>query len=206
MEGRLTKAEQQLDLIPAEEVDEFVSDQLERRGDFTGERLFNQNPKVYQAIVKMIGAGMGVNFTASTLGVSTNTIQAVELRERSAVETLKKRTAGKALSVSRMCFEEMAERLTDPIQRAKIPFKDLAVGGGIAATKSIELAGDYVPTMESTDFKAGVDAFNGFIAAMGSMAETAAQKGADPVAQAKPIVDLDTAAPDSETDAYGSKT
>lgn len=212
MESFLAKSKEQLDLIPAQEVEDELQpayQSMEGSHTFTAERLFDQNPRLYKAIVKMVGSGLGQRYIAELLQVHPATIRAVEARERDAVDTLKKRTAGKALTVSRMCIEEMEHRLDDPVKREKIPFKDLAVGAGILVTKSMELNGAVVPTLSSEDFRAGAEAFKGFLQVMGSVAETAGQKG-DPVAQAKPakpVIDLaGDGAPDNDTHAYGAET
>lgn len=137
---------EQLTLMPTEVLDEAglppaAYADAESRGRFTGERLFLSNPKLYQAIARLLARGETYREIADICQVSTQTVTGVAYRERVPVETLRERIARVGLDVSRLSLEAMLEILSDPIARAKISIKDLAVVHGIATSNAQLLNG-----------------------------------------------------------------
>jgi hypothetical protein len=108
----------------------------EQRGRFTGERLFSTNPKLYNAIVALIGRGLGYREIGEVCSVSTNTVCGVAWRERIPVETIRERIGRIGLDVAQLSLEAIRDILADPEARKKIPAKDLAIIHGISTTNA----------------------------------------------------------------------
>ncbi len=148
----------QLDLIPGVELDDaglpgvaYASE--EERGRFTGERLFLQNPRVYRAIVRLLGRFETYEVIAETLEVSKQTITGVALRERIPVETIRERVGRLGLEVANLSLERIYEILADPANRALFTparLKDLAVVFGIGVSNSQLLLGGATARVETT--------------------------------------------------------
>ena len=127
----------QLDLpIP----EEFLR-AAESRGEFTGERLFEQKPEVYSGIVRLLAEGMGVIRIGRTLKVSPNTVLAVRDREGEAIDIEKKNLSTLYRRGARLAGERILEDLTDDERAAKIPANQKAVIVGILTEKSELLGG-----------------------------------------------------------------
>lgn len=147
---------EQLDLIGPEQLDAAglppsAYADAEARGRFTGERLFSTNPKLYHAIAKLLARGETYREIAEICQVSTQTVTGVAYRERVPIETLRERIARVGLDVSRLSLEAMLEILSDPVQRAKVSIKDLAVVHGIATSNSQLLGGGATARVEVSD-------------------------------------------------------
>src|SRR4051794_21807754 len=86
----IQQAEQQLPLLSSAEMDGAHFLELERNGEFTGERLFKQQPELYQAIVSLSAEGVGQIKIGQILKVSPNTVRAVQKREGVSIDIVKK--------------------------------------------------------------------------------------------------------------------
>lgn len=150
---------EQLDLIRGEELDaaglppSAYADE-EARGRFTGERLFSTNPKLYNAIAKLIARGESYRETADICAVSLNTVLGVARREAIPIESLRERMGKVGLDVARLSLEAMLELLTDPVTRAKLTLKDLAVAHGIANSNAQLALGGATARIEVTNVSA----------------------------------------------------
>lgn len=122
---------------------------LEERGRFTGERLFSGNPKLYGAIVKLLARGLPYREIADVCEVSVNTVCGVAFRERVPIETLRERIGRLGLDVSQLTLEGMRDLLADPVARAKLTLKDLAVAHGIATSNAQLLLGGATARLET---------------------------------------------------------
>lgn len=147
---------EQLDLIPGEALDDAglppsAFADAEARGRFTGERLFLSNPKLYQAIAKLLARGETYREIADICQVSTQTVTGVAFREAIPVETLRERLGRVGLDVARLSIEAMLELLSDPSARAKLSLKDLAVAHGIAFQNSQLALGGATHRIETRD-------------------------------------------------------
>lgn len=147
---------EQLNLMPGEELDlaglpPSAYADAEARGRFTGERLFLSNPKLYHAITKLLARGETYREIADLCQVSTQTITGVSLREAIPVETLRERLGRVGLDVARLSLEAMLEMLHDPVLRAKLTLKDLAVAHGIAFQNSQLALGGATARVETRD-------------------------------------------------------
>lgn len=210
---------EQLNLIPGEELDQAglpasAYADAEARGRFTGERLFSSNPKLYRAIAKLLARGETYREIADICQVSTQTVTGVAYREAIPVETLRERLGRVGFDVARLSLEALLELLSDPVTRAKISAKDLAVIHGIAfnnaqlalggATARVELRdiaepghADYLRMVQQAEQAAAQAKEPKNVTGTGSCGETPETKGAAlpaPDAAGSACIDLDPAA------------
>jgi hypothetical protein len=172
--------------------EEQGNEEMERRGEFTAERLMESRPTIYRAIVDGLGQGLGVRQLCRAYRVSHHTVAAVMARESSAVATLKERT----VSVLRTFGRLAADRLLDEVDQ--IPIQSLPIALGIAVEKAELLAGGATSRIEHTESGPTHDDYLRMISgkvieaeviATGFQGEEVAQKSADPAAavQAEPL-------------------
>ena len=151
----------------------------ESHGHFTGDRLYIRRPEIYRAVVQLLGQGVGVRQIARTLGVSTNTVSAVRLREGSSIETHKIRAAESLSSF----VAAAADRLRDEVH--DIAIDKLSVPLGIAVEKLMLLTGQATSRVEHIDAAPAPVDFGQYLeslptvqaVAMGNESETNLQKG-----------------------------
>jgi hypothetical protein len=124
---------------------------LEERGRFTGERLFSSNPRIYQAIVKLLARDLHYREIADVLGVSINTVCGVAHREGLPIETERERLGKLDMQVARLSAEELVRRLADPVERTKIPADKLAVILGIGTQNGQLLLGGATSRIDHGD-------------------------------------------------------
>ncbi len=156
---------------------------MERRGEFTAERLMESRPTIYRAIVDGLGQGLGVRQLCRAYRVSHHTVAAVMARESSAVATVKERT----VSVLRTFGRLAADRLLDEVDQ--IPIQSLPIALGIAVEKAELLAGGATSRIEHTESGPTHDDYIRMISgnvieaelvpAIGFQGEEVAQKGDD---------------------------
>ena len=115
------------------------------RGEFTCERLFSQRRDIYEAVVQLLGQGVGIRQIARTLKVSTNTVSAVRSREGDSIETVKERTVN---ALTRF-VGAAAERLLEEVDTIKL--ETLAVSLGIATEKVLLLTGQATQRVAHVD-------------------------------------------------------
>lgn len=188
----LIEADKSRELFPAGAVSDQIFQDHERKGQFTGERFFLQRREDYARVVALSADGVGQIAIGEMLRVSPSTVRAVQRRERVAIGILKKGLQARALNVAELCAEELERRLGDPVARAKIPARDLAIIEGVQIERANDLGGFEVPTGDGSAL-AGADAagvFADFFArhgvalgvgfGMGLAAGTAGQKGGLP--------------------------
>ena len=144
-----------LDQVAAEEAaapslflvstEEDANQEMERRGEFTAERLMESRPTIYRAIVDGLGQGLGVRQLCRAYRVSHHTVSAVMARESQAVATLKERTVATLRTFGRLA----ADRLLDEVDQ--IPIQSLPIALGIAVEKAELLAGGATSRIEHTE-------------------------------------------------------
>jgi hypothetical protein len=144
-----------LDQVAAEEsaapslflvsTEEEGNQEMERRGEFTAERLMESRPTIYKALVDGLGQGLGVRQLCRAYRVSHHTVAAVMARESQAVATLKERT----VSVLRTFGRLAADRLLDEVDQ--IPIQSLPIALGIAVEKAELLSGGATSRIEHSD-------------------------------------------------------
>lgn len=146
--------------------------EAEQRGTFSGERLFLLHPRIYRAVAKMLAQGESYIAIESLLEVSPSTIRSVREREGVTIEAERARVGQTALDVARLSFETLRERLEDPIQRAKLSAKDLAVMAGIATQNGQLLNGGPTARMETTQGAPSHDAYLRFLDSLRNVTPT----------------------------------
>jgi hypothetical protein len=172
--------------------EEEGNQEMERRGEFTAERLMDSRPTIYRALVDGLGQGLGVRQLCRAYRVSHHTVAAVMARESAAVATLKERT----VSVLRTFGRLAADRLLDEVDQ--IPIQSLPIALGIAVEKAELLSGGATSRIEHADSGPTHEDYLRMIGgkvieaelvpATGFEGEEVAQKSADPAAlvQAEP--------------------
>lgn len=180
--------------------EEEGNQEMERRGEFTAERLMESRPTIYRAIVDGLGQGLGVRQLCRAYRVSHHTVAAVMARESQAVATLKERT----VSVLRTFGRLAADRLLDEVDQ--IPIQSLPIALGIAVEKAELLSGGATSRIEHADSGPTHEDYLRMISGkvidaelvpvIGLEGEEAPQKSADPGAelQAEPFEVSATAA------------
>jgi len=111
-------------------------ERLEKRGEFTGERLFSQKPETYREVVRLIAEGSPMRQIAALCKVSINTVAAVRDREKIPIETQKQEIlrsirTGMKLTVERVI--ELAPSMNG---------KDAVIAFGILTEKGQLLSGE----------------------------------------------------------------
>jgi hypothetical protein len=181
--------------------EEEGNQEMERRGEFTAERLMESRPTIYRAIVDGLGQGLGVRQLCRAYRVSHHTVAAVMARESQAVATLKERT----VSVLRTFGRLAADRLLDEVDQ--IPIQSLPIALGIALEKAELLSGGATSRIEHAESGPTHEDYlriiqgkviEAEVVPIGFQGEEVAQKEADPVAlvQAEP---LEVSAPAAES-------
>lgn len=152
-------------------------DVMEAKGEFTGERLYQQRPDTYKAVVVLLGQGVGVIRIGQLLGVSPNTVLAVRDRESIAIDIVKEHLARVAHNGAALAGEGLVDQLSKVLRDAAKrdhatldvkELKDLAVIFGIFTTNGQLLAGEPTSRVEVTDFSktSPHDAFNDYLASL----------------------------------------
>jgi hypothetical protein len=144
---------QQLDLGgPLDEagLPEQAYTRMEESGRFTGERIFSGNPRLYHAIVSLLGRALPYREIADICQVSVNTVTGVAFRERISIETIRERIGRTGLDVAQLSLEAMKDLLSDPVQRQCLSLKELAVAFGVATQNAQLLLGGATARVETT--------------------------------------------------------
>jgi hypothetical protein len=173
--------------------EEQGNEEMERRGEFTAERLMESRPTIYRALVDGLGQGLGVRQLCRAYRVSHHTVAAVMARESNAIATVKERTVATLRTFGRLA----ADRLLDEVDQ--IPIQSLPIALGIAVEKAELLSGGATSRIEHAESGPTHEDYLRMIGgkvieaelvpAIGLQGEEAPQKEADPVAavQAEPL-------------------
>ena len=185
--GNGVELELNLGTVDAAGLPPVAYERAEEFGSFTGERIFSGNPKLYRAIVALLARGVPYREISEICSVSVNTVCAVCQREGTPIETIRERIGRLGLDVAALTVEAMRDMLADPVQRAKLSLKDLAVAHGIAFTNA-QLAlggvtarldyGDKTPAPGHDDYLAYIRNVTGSSAEKPALKEAAAHEGA----------------------------
>jgi hypothetical protein len=130
------------------EVEAEAQRKLEAVGDFTGERLHRDRPKVYAAVVRMAAEGLSISATARALGVSRNTVCAVREREGISIEQDKKELLRDLRRAQRLSVEKVIELLPD-VKSAK----DAAIVAAVMVDKNQLLSGEATARVERVELR-----------------------------------------------------
>jgi hypothetical protein len=125
---------------------EIGAEKLEATGEFSGERLLARRPEVYRAICRMSAEGLSMSAMARALGVSRNTVAAVQDREQISIEQHKKELLKNMRTAARLSVERVIE-LIPTINSAK----DAAIVNAVMVDKMQLLSGEATTRVERVE-------------------------------------------------------
>jgi hypothetical protein len=125
---------------------EIGAEKLESTGEFSGERLLARRPEVYRAICRMSAEGLSMSAMARALGVSRNTVAAVQEREGISIEQHKKELLRNVRTAARLSVERVVE-LVPTINNAK----DAAIVAAVMVDKLQLLSGEATSRVEKVE-------------------------------------------------------
>jgi transcriptional regulator with XRE-family HTH domain len=125
---------------------EIGAEKLEATGEFSGERLLARRPEVYRAICRMSAEGLSMSAMARALGVSRNTVAAVQEREQFPIEQQKKELLKNVRTAARLSVERVVE-LVPSINNAK----DAAIVAAVMVDKMQLLSGEATARVEKVE-------------------------------------------------------
>lgn len=123
---------------------------MEESGRYTGERIFSGNPRLYHAVVKLLGRALPYREIADICSLSINTVTGIAFREQIPIETIRERIGRTGLDVAQLSLEAMKDMLTDPVVRSTLTLKELSVAFGIATSNAQLLLGGATARVENT--------------------------------------------------------
>jgi hypothetical protein len=126
--------------------EEIGAERLEATGEFSGERLLARRPEVYRAICRMSAEGLSMSAMARALGVSRNTVAAVQEREGISIEQHKKELLRNVRTAARLSVERVVE-LVPTINNAK----DAAIVAAVMVDKLQLLSGEATARVERVE-------------------------------------------------------
>lgn len=126
--------------------EEIGAERLEATGEFSGERLLARRPEVYRAICRMSAEGLSMSAMARALGVSRNTVAAVQDREQISIEQQKKELLRNVRTAARLSVERVVE-LVPSISNAK----DAAIVAAVMVDKLQLLSGEATARVERVE-------------------------------------------------------
>jgi hypothetical protein len=126
--------------------EEIGAEKLEATGEFSGERLLARRPEVYRAICRMSAEGLSMSAMARALGVSRNTVAAVQDREQISIEQQKKELLRNVRTAARLSVERVVE-LVPSINNAK----DAAIVAAVMVDKLQLLSGEATARVERVE-------------------------------------------------------
>jgi hypothetical protein len=111
------------------------------KGNYTGERLLRERPKIYRQVVRLLGEGWSANKICKWCHVTRETVRAVERREAVEISARKKSIIGILGNVAELGASRMEETI------GKASLRDAAIGTGIAVDKMCQLTDKAPPGM-----------------------------------------------------------
>jgi len=141
---------EQLELLSQEEIERAMF-ALESAGQFTADRLHEQRPVVYKAVVGLLAQNWSIRRIKALLGVHHYTIAAVREREAGSIDTQKLAIGERALSAARLAVDSLVEALEDPESAEKISARDRALSAAILVDKAQLLLGGATSRVEHVE-------------------------------------------------------
>jgi hypothetical protein len=108
------------------------------RGNYTGERLARERPKVYRQIIELVAQGVLLNRIARQCAVSRHTIRAVREHEAAPIAQRKTEILGAAMRVATASIH----RIEDELAAGKIKGAQLIPVFGVSVDKLVPLSND----------------------------------------------------------------
>lgn len=150
----LIEADQaQLRLFSSAEMEGALFADSEKRGTFTGERLFAQDPERYAQIVSLLTEGLGIRQIARLCRVSSSTVMAVRQREPKVIETERAMLVGRMRGATRLMVDRVIDVLESADFEVRTPadLQRLLVSAGILIDKSELLSGGATSRVERVE-------------------------------------------------------
>lgn len=123
-----------------------AEERLNTLGEFSGDRLFDQRPEVYRAVVSMLAEGIGTTTIAKACQVSPNTIYAVRNREGITIESERKELLKNLRQAAKLSVEKTLDLLPS-IKSAK----DAAITAAVMIDKLQLLSGEATSRIERVE-------------------------------------------------------
>jgi transcriptional regulator with XRE-family HTH domain len=111
---------------------------LSRRGNYTGERLARERPRVYRQVMRLLSEGISARKICGACHVTRETVRAVERREAESISARKQELAATAARVAQAAIEQ----IEDDLAVGKIKGVQLVPVFGVAVDKLQALSGD----------------------------------------------------------------
>jgi len=108
------------------------------QGNYTGERLAGERPKVYRQIIELVAQGVSFNRIARQCAVSRHTIRAVREHEAVPIAQRKQEILGTAVRVASASIH----RIEDELAAGKIKGTQLVPVFGVSVDKLVALSND----------------------------------------------------------------
>ena len=138
---------EQLQLLPVHVTDELLSAREYSQGIYSGSRLKEADPERYAVVIDLLADGSLSQRQISRLtGVSRNLVAGVAKLQHADIEPVKQRLASKARNLAELCIDRAEELVRD--DHSKIGLKDLMIGAGVMADKSLLLSGEATQRIE----------------------------------------------------------
>jgi len=107
-------------------------------GNYTGERLARERPKVYRQIIELVAQGVSLNRIARQCAVSRHTVRAVREHEAVPIAQRKQEILGMAVRVASASIH----RIEDELAAGKIKGTQLVPVFGVSVDKLVALSND----------------------------------------------------------------
>jgi hypothetical protein len=197
---------QQLPLIADEDIDDGVlAWNIQKSGEYTGERLAVRDPAKYSQVAMMLAQGMSVRYIKKRLRVAHGTVMAIRTAEAGAISTLKERLGAGMRGAAQLCVEEITDALArhaedlpedatktqlEEWKASRIDTKSLAIILGILVDKSELLTGGATVRVESTDAGPGHSELIAYLEDLRTHAETMDLSGEESGQKAIDVTEL----------------
>jgi hypothetical protein len=120
-------------------------EELAVRGLSTGEGLFKRDPRLYRAVVRLLGQDAPIREIMRLTELHNRTIQAVREREGETIDTIRKSIGKRALRTAALAIESLEEK----IMAGQAKAGELAMAAGILIDKGQVLTGGVTQRTET---------------------------------------------------------
>jgi hypothetical protein len=169
----------QPELISAGDIERAMFAQ-ESSGRYTADRLHDQRPAVYAAVVRLLAEGWSARRITELLGCHPYTIAAVREREAPAIETQKETLGRRALAAARLAVDSLLDALNDPETADDIGARDRALIAGILVDKAQLLLGGATSRVEHVDAVPAIEDYERWVRALPVTPESTGLEGGEP--------------------------
>jgi hypothetical protein len=111
---------------------------LSKRGNYTGERLARERPRIYREVMRLLSEGTSARKICRTCHVTRETARAVERREAESINARKQELAASAARGAQASIEQ----IEDDVAAGKIKGAQLVPVFGVCVDKLQALSGD----------------------------------------------------------------